>query len=274
MLAELSSDKFSELIPLYHKTDGVFPLILAVLEHSQRGQVFMADPASREAAFVVNKFGFARLLGTGDGAFDNELMKLFADNGRLAGGYLLWYDPPPRWQERLDPLVGDSVKRRERARFEFRSERGGYISEAPQCPEGFVLREMDHDLLPKVKKFGLDLESRFWSSADEFVAKALGVCVVEDDVVVSLCYAAAVADGLAEVDVATDPEFRGRGLATMVAQEFVRKCLAHGVAPTWDCFVYNASSMKLADKLGFDELYRYPFYSFNVPSGALQDSAT
>jgi predicted GNAT family acetyltransferase len=83
--------------------------------------------------------------------------------------------------------------------------------------------------------------------------------------VVSLCYAAAVADGLAEVDVATDPEFRERGLAGVVTRQFIRECLSRGVAPTWDCFEYNAGSMKLARKIGFVEMRRYPFYSFNVP---------
>jgi RimJ/RimL family protein N-acetyltransferase len=82
---------------------------------------------------------------------------------------------------------------------------------------------------------------------------------------VSLCYAAAVADGLAEVDVVTSAEFRGRGLAGVVTREFIKECLRRGVAPTWDCFDYNAGSVKLAEGLGFVEARRYDFYSFNVP---------
>lgn len=266
MLAQLLPDKFSELIPMYHDTGGVYPLILAVLEGSQRGQVFVSDDCP-QAAFVINNFGFARLVGIGDDAFDHELAELLAGRESALGcSYLLWYDPPARWRKKLNRFVGDAIKRRERVRFEFRSERARYVSEAAQCPEDFALREMDHCLLSKAKKFALDLESRFWSSADDFVANALGACLVNDNHIVSFCYAAAVADGLAEVDVVTDAEFRGRGFATIVSQQFVRQCLGKGIKPTWDCFVYNAASMRLAEALGFGEQYRYPFYSFNVPT--------
>ena len=63
----------------------------------------------------------------------------------------------------------------------------------------------------------------------------------------------------------TDAEFRGQGLGTIVAQEFNRLCLQNGISPTWDCFDYNTGSMKLAERLGFVEVRRYPFYSFNIP---------
>ena len=264
MIVELGAQKFPEVLARYRAGGKVFPLILAVLEGSQRGQVFVSDEGG--AAFVVNNFGFSCLIDSDevDEQFERGLTELLAaDGGPVRSSYLLWYEPPARWQKKLDS--SEKVKRRERVRFEFRKEHASYLDEAAKFPDGFQLQAMTPDLLASSEKFALKLESRFWSSADDFIAHGLGVCLVKDGEVVSLCYAAAVADGLAEVDVVTDEKFRGHGLATIVAQEFNRRCLRNGINPTWDCFDYNTGSMKLAERLGFVEVRRYPFYSFNIP---------
>ena len=259
MLVELH--EYSEVLERYRAGGKVFPLILAVLEGSQRGQVFVSD--KRESAFVVGNFGFSCLIEADDAEFDRGLTELLAARGPVRSSYLLWYEPPPRWQTKLDAI--ESVKRRERVRFEFRKERVPYINETASCPNGLQLQRMTPQLLTSAERFGLGLESRFWSTTDDFIAHGLGVCLVKGDEVVSLCYAAAVAGGLAEVDVVTDADFRGQGLGTIVAQEFNRLCLQNGISPTWDCFDYNTGSMKLAERLGFVEVRRYPFYSFNIP---------
>jgi len=264
MLVELGEQEFPKVLARYRAGGKLFPLILAVLEGSQRGQVFVSDKS--EAAFVVGNFGFSCLIEADDAEFDRGLTELLADGGPVRSSYLLWYEPPPRWQTKLD--ASESVKRRERVRFEFRKESVPYLNETASCPGGFHLQRMTPQLLTSAEKFGLGLESRFWSTTDDFIARGLGVCLVKDGEVVSLCYAAAVAGGLAEVDVVTDPEFRGHGLGTIVAQEFNRLCLRNGISPTWDCFDYNTGSMKLAERLGFVEVRRYPFYSFNIPLSA------
>ena len=261
MLVELQ--EYSEVLARYRAAGQVFPLILAVLEGSQRGQVFVSDKNS--AAFVVGNFGFSCLIEADevDESFERGLTELLASRGPVRPSYLLWYEPPPRWQTKLD--ASESVKRRERVRFEFREEGVPYLNETASCPARFQLQRMTPQLLTSAEKFGLGLESRFWSTTDDFIAHGLGVCLVKDGEVVSLCYGAAVAGGLAEVDVVTDAEFRGQGLGTIVAQEFNRLCLRNGISPTWDCFDYNTGSMKLAERLGFVEVRRYPFYSFNIP---------
>jgi len=261
MLVELK--EYSEVLERYRGGGHVFPLILAVLEGSQRGQVFVSDRS--ESAFVVGNFGFSCLIEADevDESFERGLAELLAARGPVRSSYLLWYEPPPRWQTKLD--ASESVKKRERVRFEFRKEGANYINQTVSCPGGFQLQRMTPQLLTNAEKFGLGLESRFWSTTDDFIEHGLGVCLVKGDEVVSLCYGAAVAGALAEVDVVTDAEFRGQGLGTIVAQEFNRLCLQNGISPTWDCFDYNTGSMKLAERLGFVEVRRYPFYSFNIP---------
>lgn len=266
MITELESGSFPSVLPLYYESSVHFPLISAVMEGKQRGQVFVDKREAPDAAFVVTDFGFTYLFEARQSdEFDNALARLLSAPNALKPGYLLWYSPPDRWQAKFDALGSETVRRRGRIRFEFREEQAAWLNETIEPPAGFELQSLSAEFIPTTEKFNVKLDSRFWASVDDVVENALAVCLTKDGEVVSLCYAAAVADGLAEVDVVTDADFRGHGLASIVTRQFIKGCLSQGIMPTWDCFDYNTASEKLAEKLGFVQMRRYPFYSFNVP---------
>jgi len=260
MIVELAPEDFSQVLPLYHQSEFRFPLMSAVLEGRQRGQVFADRANGRKSALVVNKFGFMFYVGQqANAAFDEALSNFFENGTGIRPSYLLWYSPPEHWQPRLDTF---GARLRERVRFEFHSNR---VNEVNPCPAGFELRKLNAELVPKTERFRIELGSRFWSSPEDFEKNGLGYCLLKDDQIVSLCYAAAISERLAEVDVVTDEAFRAQGLASIVSRQFIRECLVREITPTWDCFAYNTASLRLALKLGFAEVRRYPFYSFNVP---------
>ena len=71
-----------------------------------------------------------------------------------------------------------------------------------------------------------------------------------------------MADGQVEVDVLTQPEYRGKGLGRSVVLAFTARCLESGLKPAWDCFTNNAGSMALARSCGFvPACPAYPFYT-------------
>jgi RimJ/RimL family protein N-acetyltransferase len=266
MVVELKPQEFPAVLPLYRSMNVSFPLISAVIQQQQRGQIFVDQSGNPKAALVVTAFGFISYLAFGQNRiFDDELSQLFASTGAFKPAYLLWYSPHENWQEKLNTLGSNLVRRRERIRFEFRPERADYLSQAGNYPSTFQLRDLDAELIQKTEKFGLNIDSRFWSSAADFSQNGMGICLLVEGEVLSLCYAAAIVDGLAEVDVVTAPEHRGQGLAVIVTQQFIRKCLSSNILPTWDCFADNHGSLRLARRLGFIEVNNYSFYSFNVP---------
>ena len=258
MIVELQSQDFHEVLPLYRSSGLSFPLISAVIQQQQRGQIFADQRKNPRSAVVINNFGFMCLLGVEDD--QSSLNQLFSTNDAIRPSYLLWYAPPHKWQEKLDAA---GARRRERIRYEFNKDRD--LNEPITCPTGFEIRKLDRELVPKTSRFKLDLDSRFWSSIEDVEENGLGFCIMKDSEVVSICYAAAISDGLAEVDVVTDEAYRGQGLGSLVSLQFIRECLLRGITPTWDCFSYNTNSLRLAERLGFSELVRYPFYSFNIP---------
>ena len=267
MIVELAPDNLSKVMGLYRSSEFRFPLISAVLEGKQRGQVFADDENNPQSAIVINNFGFMFYVGRTNPDFNVSLSELFESTGRIKRSYLLWYTPPATWQEKLSNLGQERARVRERIRFEFRGDRTRYLNEAIVSPPGFEVRNLEGELIPQTKKLGVNIEG-FWSSAEDLEKNGVSFCIVKGDEVVSVCYAAAISEGLAEVDVATDETFRGRGLAEIVSRHFIRECLIREITPTWDCFAYNTGSLRLATRLGFRELVRYPFYSFNVPLSA------
>ena len=260
MFFTLDTKDFKKILPLYLGEEIIFPLILAVIQQQQRGWVFVDDLIHPTSAMVINNFGFMQFIG--NSKLTNNLDKFFKNPTARIPSYLLWYAPPLQIQKALDNFTKEQVRRRERARFIFQEKN---IKSLTGCPAGFTVQRLDKELLMLAENFKLDISSRFWESMDDFLNHGIGTCVTKDGVIVSLCYSACIVDNLTEIDVFTQAEYRGFGLATIAAQNFISECLYRGITPTWDCFVNNDASMKLAKLLGFKQTVVYPFYSFNLP---------
>jgi RimJ/RimL family protein N-acetyltransferase len=264
-MTELRPEQFASVLSLYQQSGRCFPLISAVLQQKQRGQVFVDRQARPRSALVITNFGFALFLGDPDNDdFNGSIEGILSQSDIIRPSYLLWYDPPSAWSEKFSCFEPEIVKRRERIRFQYPEGLDGAGKE-PDCPVGFEIRQLDRALMNKTEKFNLQIGSRFWSSEEDFCANGIGTCIMKDGDIASLCYAACVVDGLAEVDIVTDPVYRGTGLATVVAEQFIGDCLRKKVYPTWDCFSYNEGSMRLAEKLGFMREFGYTLFSFNIP---------
>lgn len=260
----LPTSEFESVLPLYRQAQVCFPLILAVLRGHQRGQVFVDKRSHPKAAVVANAFGFMMYLGdTQIVETTRWLTAALAVGGVFNSTYLLWYSPPPAWAMSLEQASG-SVRRRERVRLAFDS-----ASRVPapttDLPADCELAELTTDLLPATEHLHLNIASRFWNSANDFAEHGVGVCVMSGGSAISVCYSACVADNLAEIDVATHEDYRQRGLASFVVHEFIQRCQAKRIVPTWDCFTSNSASLSVAKRAGFTSSAVYNFYSFNVP---------
>ena len=263
MLIELDRADFAAVAHLRHEDGLEFPLIRAVIDRTQPGTILVDRRERPDAAMVCTAFGFCCLLGrSDDAAFHAALAARLQAPGATDTSRLLWYAPPAWLQRKLDGMPADIATRRTRLRYEWD---GASRAPAPWLPAGIAMRPLDRDLLAMSAPFGLDIGSRFWPDADAFLASGFGVGLTAGDELVALCYAAAIAQGRAEVDIATLPGHRNRGLGALAAHGFVGQCLQRGLTPAWDCFDYNAGSLRIAEQVGFARPRRYPFYTFPLP---------
>jgi GNAT superfamily N-acetyltransferase len=276
-MIRLTADLYPSVAALYDESGVCFPLIRAVIDRLQRGWIWADDPTRPRVALVVTAFGFTYLVGrpggrAADEAFEESLRDLFTTpcdrlpEGWEVPGYVLWYAPPPDWRTWLDARPTASLRSRERVRLRWDGAEPAYLGQSEAGIEGLRLAPLDAALIPQIDNLGLRLESRFWSSKEDLLAHGFGACLVDaGGAVISVCYASCVAGNLAEIDIATRDDYRGRGCAGLVAREFVRECRRRRIEPTWDCFTANQPSLRLASSLGLVEAYRYPLYSFPTP---------
>ena len=82
---------------------------------------------------------------------------------------------------------------------------------------------------------------------------------VVDGRIVSTGQTAAITTSYADIGVATDERWRGRGFATTAASIVARRIQETGRTPVWSCGEDNMASLRVAQKLGFQEVSRLTY---------------
>lgn len=121
---------------------------------------------------------------------------------------------------------------------------------AQQIPAGFELRRIDEPLarrLPSDMANPYFLES--FHSVEDFLQRGIGYCILYQGRVVSTVTSTAASTAAIDIDIETAPDFRRRGLATVVGAKVVLYCLENGLEPQW--MAENRLSEQLARKLGY-----------------------
>jgi GNAT superfamily N-acetyltransferase len=257
----LSSAQFGKALGLYSENPAFFPLIAAVLEQAQDGVAYADSADAPKQVYVEHAFGFAQVFGARVPAFEQALQGYLTAAKAFGCTKVRLYTP--QCPDFLNDGAHDGLRS---WRQRFRPDPARWNTEdAPRtaAPKDVSFIHVDGGTVDMVEAaFGV--VSRFWRTREDFALRANGVAAVADGRMVSLCYAAAVAGGRAEIDVLTLPESRHLGLAKEVVNRFNRHCLKQGVLPLWDCFTNNAASMALSRSTGFVPLGDpYPFFTIN-----------
>lgn len=252
----LEKGKYPIAKEYYLSEKRFYPLVSAVLDQSQDGVVFANHPLFPDTFFVEHKFGFSQIYGVLDSSFYQGLRNyLFIDQAFIpqkirsyAPSHREFFQGYAEISERCQfRLVNDSKLMLEPYRLD--------ISVEDVTKEN--AEEVD-------QVFKLDLFNRFWGSKEAFLKHGMAKALTYQGKFTSFCYASAVAEGVAEIDVATIPEYRRHGFGRIVCSAFIRRCLESRIIANWDCFTNNIGSMRLAESLGFAKYGEpYTFFTLN-----------
>ena len=239
---------------LYEKQPAFFPLIGAVLRGDQDGEVLCDQGDSPRAFYAEHSFGFAQVFGAVGREFQDALRwHLIVKKLFRAPKVRLYTPEEPAF---LRAAEFDALHS-ERQRFVA----DGTVPFAAISNGSVEVRPLEANDLSRLSPALVDV-TRFWRTTEDFLARALAVVAWRGGEAASICYAAAVAGGRAEIDVATAPEARRSGLGKAVVTAFAQGCRSAGVTPVWDCFTNNSGSMALARSCGFLPAGpAYPFYT-------------
>jgi hypothetical protein len=238
-----------------------FPLINAVARGVQAGLVY-ADP-SQTVVVVATKSGFS-LVNTLDpepaASFGAELLAFLRDTPEIPR-YVHLYGPP---RAVVEYVGAHAPRHRRRRRAQFRLHATGmtfaYEDLLPPGHRIATVQEVGVDRLEEV--FRLDFGHRYWDSREEFLAGAIGTCLVSDHGgLLAVCYSACIVDGVAEVDTVVVPEHRGKGLLKVVSEPYFNLAVARRLTPHWDTFVENRPSYAMVRNFGLTEVQEYELVS-------------
>lgn len=252
----LEKERYPDAKAQYLHEERFFPIISAVLDQEQDGVVYTNNSRCPSSFFIEHKFGFSQMFGIRDTAFYQGLSKYLFIDQAFQPSKIRSYSP------KHDDFFYNRAELSERCQFRL-------VDDSKLVQElnykDTKVEDVTLDNAEEIEHvFKLDLFNRFWRCKEDFVKHGIAKVLRYKEEPVSICYAAAVADGIAEIDVSTFPEFRQHSFGRFVSSVFIRACLDSSIIPNWDCFTNNIGSMRLAKSLGFVKYGEpYAFFTLN-----------
>lgn len=202
----------------------------------------------------------ATLIGTASGiyvaagndnsdSFSSQLMQIFRDRKRSNQRFTL-FSPSKPWDDRIHALFGGELRPLQRYSFQF-NENDFLRTSKTKLPDDFQLEKINQANLHNSKDFNESYIIKYWGSVERFLEKGFGCAITQNNVNASECISIFSSSKYAEVDIVTQEQFKGKGLAQYTAKAFIIECLERKLTPRWDCDVHNHASIKLAGKAGF-----------------------
>ncbi|MBK3496952.1 GNAT family N-acetyltransferase [Viridibacillus sp. YIM B01967] len=157
------------------------------------------------------------------------------------------------WKNRIETIHKGSIEKFQRYRFKKNPEnldRHQLQTFISALPEGYELKRIDTTLAkePALHEISEDFTSQF-NSIDDYINRGVGFGILYDEQIVCAATSFSIYNDGIEIEVATDPKHRRKGLATIVSSALILDCLDRGMYPNWDAA--NLDSSMLAQKLGY-----------------------
>jgi L-amino acid N-acyltransferase YncA len=102
----------------------------------------------------------------------------------------------------------------------------------------------------------LELRAGLWPGPRQLLTEGIVACAVVSDEIVATALTAACSERYADIGVYTREGVRGRGYATAAASLVARAVQEGGRTPVWSAGAHNAASLRVAQKVGFEEVSR------------------
>jgi RimJ/RimL family protein N-acetyltransferase len=259
-LEKLKDSEFKKVLPLINNNTKTCPTFsYSVLHSIIPGVVYVDHSECPKSVLVGTSSGIYYIAGDETNHhFNDSLQEFYINKVQKEKARFTLFSSTKRWDEVINKLFKDEITQMSRYSFAFNPNK--YSLEPLQIPKEFTLKRIDENTIKNSLEFNNAYYEEYWGSVSNFLANGFGYCVLHNERVASECTSIFVGNTIAEVDIATHQEYRGNGLAFITAKAFIDHCLKNDFIPRWDCDVNNLTSIKLAEKLGFDNPTEYSIF--------------
>ncbi|EEK48523.1 Zwittermicin A resistance protein zmaR [Bacillus cereus ATCC 10876] len=124
----------------------------------------------------------------------------------------------------------------------------------------YAVKRIDKSDIERSSEFTEKYYKEYWGSKELFLNGGFGFCIEQGGMIIAECVSIFRGNSFAEIDIATHKAYQGKGLAQAVATRFIEHCMQNDIIPSWDCYVDNIPSRKLASKLSFYHPIEYSLF--------------
>ena len=219
----------------------------------KKGKVYVTDLNNPEVAFL--HIGFVFLGGNADSNQASQLIDALPSGPQLIV-------PNLDWASKLTETLGDKVKPVPRFGFSHKTLNLDHLQALKEkLPQEFALERIDLETARTAPRAVAPAIPFFFGSPESFIDQGFGYCIKHNGVVVSTAMTAMPFEKEFEIEVDTiaSPEYRRKGLATVVSAALVEHALTQNLVPIWDAA--NTASKSLALRLGYSDLTPYDAFT-------------
>ncbi|MED4206182.1 GNAT family N-acetyltransferase [Neobacillus mesonae] len=257
-MIKLSITAFNKIINVVEgKAKAVPTFSYSVLNNYIRGSVY-ANSETPETVLIGTESGIYFVAGKEDNQEFNEfLFELYCQRKSKNLRFTL-FSSSEYWDCVINELFKENIKQLSRYSFVFDNKK--QFHDKNLLANGYFIRRINEELITYSSEFNEDYYKEYWGSVSNFIKNGFGFCILHKGKVVSECTSIFSSLQFSEIDIATHEDYRGQGLASIIAKTFIDHCLENEIIPRWDCDKLNKSSIKLAEKLGFGNPVKYSIF--------------
>lgn len=235
--------------------------VFSVLDSTIKGTVF-ADSTNYKSLFIHTDSGLSYVAGQlPDELFLENLVSAFEASVNQGKRFTL-FSPTTDWNQAIESHLHKKVRSIQRYAFSFDLNTYKNRKRSEICD--YEISKINHYLVEHCLEFDKKYYDEYWGSISNFLENGIGFCVKDKEKVISEAVSIFKSNDYAEIDIITDSSYRGKGLASIVAEQFIDYCLSKNIQPRWECDVDNSASIKLGSKLGFINPVTYTIYTKKI----------
>lgn len=242
----------------------------AVLKQKVDGKIYVDNIQQPETFYILHPYGMSLLFGKSDNTVFNQKFKEYITNSyqeRNLCESLQAY--PTTWNEVIndsflnDSMVSPLIEVDTRINFKFDKAKHLAIKNSRQAASDIIIKSTSEDDFEQMT--GVVIPACFWPNSNDFKTRGFGQSLFYNNELATIAFSAFIDNEKLELGIETKDGYRGKNFAYEACASLIAYCIEKELEPIWACRLSNEGSYKLAEKLGFSECMRIPYYKINLP---------
>jgi RimJ/RimL family protein N-acetyltransferase len=255
---KVNNEDMRLLIPFLNENNSHYPLLKSIIANRKKGIAYVDSLVNPSITGILSNDGWFYLLGESiDDNFNTKLKEVLLEKVIVDKVSIFWFGISEEWKKKFVDISSVTIRDYDRIQYKFIDSNYTLKSTNNHNYYDYRVERITLDNIDEVFKYNNELHT-FWENKELFIGSGFGYIILDDNQIIGHSISASIEDKEVEIDIQTDESYRGKGIGEHLASCFINECLKRSMVPKWDCSAENVPSNKLAVRLGFQKIKKYP----------------